>query len=85
MDRCDNDAGYSPSNCRWTTSKENNRNRRDTRRLSAFGETKTLIEWSEDPRCPVSIHALRLRLDRRGWPAEKAITTPKMKSRSSFV
>lgn len=28
LERIDNDAGYSPSNCKWVTRRENNRNKR---------------------------------------------------------
>ena len=31
IDRIDNDKGYSPDNCRWTTSKIQNRNKRNTK------------------------------------------------------
>ena len=47
LDRIDNFKGYSPENCRWVTYKEQGRNKRNTVFLTAFGETKPLMEWSE--------------------------------------
>lgn len=73
LDRKDNNAGYSPINCHWTTTRENNRNRRNNLRFTVWGETKTLVEWSEDPRCLVVYACLRDRII-RGWPGEKALT-----------
>ncbi len=43
--------------------------------LSAFGETKTVTEWSRDERCPISAPAIRKRL-KAGWDPVKAISTP---------
>lgn len=75
VDRIDNDRGYSPENCRWANYHQQARNRSSTRMVTAFGETKSAIEWSEDERCLISKKALWLRL-RRGWPPELAITAP---------
>jgi len=44
--------------------------------IEAFGQSKTIREWSEDPRCPVGQHALRTRLVKLGWETERAITEP---------
>ena len=38
---------YCPENCRFVTPKENSRNRRNTKRLTVNGETKTVVEWCE--------------------------------------
>ncbi len=43
----------------------------------AFGETKTLGEWSRDPRCIVPLRVLKTRLN-RGVPPERAITGPEV-------
>lgn len=73
IDRIDNDGSYSPENCRWTTSVVNNRNKSNNRQLSALGETKTLAEWVNDPRCSVGRPTLSDRIN-HGWDHERAIT-----------
>ena len=47
IDRLDNGAGYSPSNCRWTTAKENARNTRRNRLLTIGGATMPVSTWAE--------------------------------------
>lgn len=77
LDRIDVDGNYCPENCRWATKLEQTVNKRNTDKTlaTAFGETKTLIEWAHDDRCVASIGALQYRI-RAGWDHEEAITTP---------
>ena len=75
IDRIDNNGDYCPENCRWVTNRENSNNRRDTLYVSAFGETKIVSDWTNDPRCVVNPSVLRGRLS-IGWDPETAMTTP---------
>lgn len=77
LDRKKNNNGYSPKNCRFATRGVQNRNTRRNKMITAFGETKCLFDWGKDPRCVVTVWALRSRLDRGKWAdMEAMITTP---------
>lgn len=73
IDRKDNDKGYNPDNCRWVTTKENNRNKRNTVMIEYEGEKKPLIEWAEI--MGINHKTVKTRI-RRGWSTEKALETP---------
>jgi|ERR1035441_2213243 hypothetical protein len=74
LDRIDNDLGYTPGNCHFVTYSANNRNRRSSHLLTAFGETKTIMDWSEDGRCVVPYWTLWKRVE-TGRAPEEAMTT----------
>lgn len=73
IDRIDNDKGYCPTNCRWTNSAEQGRNRRSNIVLSFAGKTQCVADWERDTGIKEATIRTRLKL---GWPLEKALTNP---------
>jgi len=73
LERKNNDKGYSPSNCKWATWKEQGRNKSNNVNIEYKGETKCLFAWAED--YGIDPKRLWARLD-RGWSFEKSVTTP---------
>ena len=48
---------------------------KNARLVTAWGETKVLYRWSQDPRCAISITNVAKRLE-AGWVPEEALSTP---------
>ena len=82
LDRINVNGNYEPGNCRWATSVEQARNKRNSCVLTGFGETKTASEWIHDPRRAASISpgAVRTRIT-KGWTVESALTIEKIVGR----
>ena len=72
LDRIDNELGYSPENCKWSTQSEQGRNRRSNRYIESWGITLLLCEWAEIS--GLASRTISSRID-RGWTPEEAITT----------
>lgn len=81
IDRIDNDGNYCKENCKWSSSKENCRNKRNNRFLEYNNKKLCCAEWEEVIGIPQNIILLRIK---RGWSIEKTLTTPvkKIKKKS---
>lgn len=73
LDRIDNDGDYSPENCRWIATSEQNSNRRNCIFMQHGGERVTLREYCRRTGAPYRRIIGRLHL---GWPLDRAMSQP---------
>lgn len=71
IDRIDNSKGYSPSNCRWVTRKEQNNNRSNNINVTYQGRTQTLKQWCDELNLKYKL--IRSRMKDIGMTFEEAI------------
>lgn len=48
IDRIDNNSGYSPDNCKWSTRIEQHNNKRNNLLITYEGKTQTVAQWSRE-------------------------------------
>lgn len=79
LDRIDVDGDYCPENCRWISKLKQANNKRNNHFLTYGGETLTVAEWAR--RTGIHCNRIYTRINKFGWPIEKALTTPVRKIR----
>jgi hypothetical protein len=72
VDRIRNNGNYEPSNCRWATSTEQNRNKRNNVNLTYNEKTQCIAAWTQE--LGLSRNTIRNRI-KRGWPIEKVLSS----------
>lgn len=74
LDRIDNNKGYTPDNCKWSSPKEQAHNRRSNLLFEYQEKTHDLQQWSEI--LGFNYKTVHNRIYKLGWDFEKAISTP---------
>jgi hypothetical protein len=77
IDRIDNDAGYSPENCRWVTPSENMRNQRSTIFYAIGGRRMSLSEAAE--RFGLRKGTIQNRIEQIGMTPDEAVSVKRLR------
>lgn len=73
IERKRNREGYSPTNCKWALSREQQRNKRDNHIIWLDGRAQCVTAWAES--CRIDPHVVFTRLY-NGWSPKEALMTP---------
>ena len=73
IERIDTNGHYEPDNCRWATTREQNRNKRNNRYVEWRGVRRLLVDVARQNNLDPSVLAGRLKM---GWPLDRAIYQP---------
>jgi hypothetical protein len=71
IDRIDVNGNYEPSNCRWTTRRDNSLNKRNNVRVEFLGVDLCCSQWDAIKGFPPGTVANRIKA---GWNTERALT-----------
>jgi len=74
IDRIDNNKGYSKGNCRWVTSYEQCRNKRNNRLIKIDDEIKCVTDWCAQYKISIATVCNRIK---SGWDDAVAVIAPK--------
>lgn len=73
LDRIDNTGNYSPENCKWSTKKEQQRNKSNNRVIFYQGKSQTLAGWVEEFNLNKATISKRLQ---SGWEIDRVFSVP---------
>jgi len=76
IDRIDNNLGYSPDNCKWSTPIEQANNKTSSKIIKYKRISQSLADWSRDT--GLNYDMLKYRIN-AGWPVERALNEPSKK------
>lgn len=80
IERNDVNGDYCPENCKLIPIEEQQLNKANSRRITAFGETKILSQWANETGIPIT--TIKARIDRLGWSCERAVSEPVKKAKN---
>lgn len=80
IERIDTNGNYEPSNCKWATSAEQSRNKRNNHVVEFNGESMIVADWAKI----IGINESSLRGRLKKYPIDIALTTPKGELRNGI-